>query len=244
MIKFFRKIRYNLMETGKTGKYLKYAIGEIVLVVIGILIALQVNNWNENRSKFKEQSKTIENLNLELKSNLINLNTTIKLSELARNLTYTLLLSMNDSTTNKFKGEKLDSLLSKIHFPIWSRSNINLSSIQSSGNLNNVGNSELKNLIYGWISQIENVEYFEKKSDYAWQYYIDYIKKNGSWREIDKFGLGGEKGSQLIPSNDHLLLSPEFENCLNELFIWETHKKGKYQETRERLIKLIEFTES
>ena len=48
MIKFFRKIRYDLMEKNKTGKYLKYAIGEIVLVVIGILIALQINNKNES----------------------------------------------------------------------------------------------------------------------------------------------------------------------------------------------------
>src|SRR5210317_1752205 len=47
MIKFFRKIRQNLLSEGKTGKYLKYAIGEIVLVVFGILIALQINNWNE-----------------------------------------------------------------------------------------------------------------------------------------------------------------------------------------------------
>ena len=49
MIKFFRKIRQNLLKENKTGKYLKYAIGEIILVVIGILIALQINNWNENR---------------------------------------------------------------------------------------------------------------------------------------------------------------------------------------------------
>ena len=54
MLAFFRKIRYKLMETGKSGKYIKYAIGEIVLVVIGILIALQINNWNEGR---KEQAK-------------------------------------------------------------------------------------------------------------------------------------------------------------------------------------------
>ena len=53
MIKFFRQIRQNLLLEGKTGKYLKYAIGEIVLVVIGILIALQINNWNENRLKNK-----------------------------------------------------------------------------------------------------------------------------------------------------------------------------------------------
>jgi Family of unknown function (DUF6090) len=55
MIKFFRHIRKEQMETGKTGKYLKYAIGEIVLVMIGILLALQVNNWNEERiTKNKE----------------------------------------------------------------------------------------------------------------------------------------------------------------------------------------------
>jgi hypothetical protein len=57
MIKFFRKIRYDLMEKNKTGKYFKYAIGEIVLVVIGILIALSINNWNQERiAKIKAYS--------------------------------------------------------------------------------------------------------------------------------------------------------------------------------------------
>ena len=51
MIKFFRKIRQQLLSEGNTGKYLKYAVGEIVLVVIGILIALQINNWNEQRTQ-------------------------------------------------------------------------------------------------------------------------------------------------------------------------------------------------
>ena len=49
MIKFFRYIRNTLVKDGKTTKYLKYAIGEIVLVVIGILIALSINNWNETQ---------------------------------------------------------------------------------------------------------------------------------------------------------------------------------------------------
>ncbi len=57
MIKFFRKIRQNLLMENKTGKYFKYAIGEIVLVVVGILIALQINNWNESRKQeTKKQS--------------------------------------------------------------------------------------------------------------------------------------------------------------------------------------------
>ena len=49
MIKFFRKIRQIFLLQGKSGKYFKYAIGEIILVVIGILIALSINNWNQNR---------------------------------------------------------------------------------------------------------------------------------------------------------------------------------------------------
>ncbi|WP_281541910.1 DUF6090 family protein [Maribacter aestuarii] len=61
MIKFFRKIRQNLLSEGKTGKYLKYAIGEIILVVIGILIALQINNWNEDRkSEAKKQDYYVQ----------------------------------------------------------------------------------------------------------------------------------------------------------------------------------------
>ena len=66
MIKFFRQIRYQLMSENKTSKYLKYAIGEILLVVIGILIAIQVNNWNTSRI---QQKKSISYLK-EIKSNL------------------------------------------------------------------------------------------------------------------------------------------------------------------------------
>lgn len=51
MIKFFSKIRRKLLQESKTGEYLKYAIGEIVLIVIGILIAVQINNWNQDRKE-------------------------------------------------------------------------------------------------------------------------------------------------------------------------------------------------
>lgn len=62
MIKFFRKIRYDLLEKNKTGKYLKYAIGEILLVVIGILIALSINNWNEWRKDRVKEKEVLVNL--------------------------------------------------------------------------------------------------------------------------------------------------------------------------------------
>ena len=70
MIKFFRKIRQNLLMENKTGKYFKYAIGEIILVVIGILIALQINNANEVAKQQKQQKIYETNLITELHSDL------------------------------------------------------------------------------------------------------------------------------------------------------------------------------
>ena len=68
MIKFFRHIRKSLLmenppvgRAGKTGKYFKYAIGEIILVVIGILIALQINNWSEGRKDTKKEYIDLQN---------------------------------------------------------------------------------------------------------------------------------------------------------------------------------------
>ncbi len=62
MIKFFRKIRQNMIKENKVRKYLLYAIGEIILVVIGILIALQINNLNEERKEKKIEIKAYNDL--------------------------------------------------------------------------------------------------------------------------------------------------------------------------------------
>jgi hypothetical protein len=59
MIKFFRKIRQKTLTENKFGKYLTYAIGEIILVVIGILIAIQINDWNNNRIEKESDSQLI-----------------------------------------------------------------------------------------------------------------------------------------------------------------------------------------
>lgn len=66
MINFFRKIRKSLIDKNKIGVYFKYAIGEIVLVVIGILIALQINNWKESQS----QQKILNNIYSTIKTDL------------------------------------------------------------------------------------------------------------------------------------------------------------------------------
>ena len=78
VVKFFRKIRYDLLEKNKTGKYLKYAVGEIILVVIGILIALSINNWNGNRKLNNMAEDVYENLLTSLEQDSIEVEKIIK----------------------------------------------------------------------------------------------------------------------------------------------------------------------
>ena len=79
MIKFFRKIRQRLLTENKFSKYLLYAIGEIVLVVIGILIALWINNLNQQRKIKTEEQVVLKQLKNEFTINLKQLNSKIEI---------------------------------------------------------------------------------------------------------------------------------------------------------------------
>src|SRR5210317_2353909 len=70
MIKFFRRIRQQLITDNKLSKYIIYALGEIILVVIGILIALQINNSNEDRKQRKQELHYLKNLKTDLNLNI------------------------------------------------------------------------------------------------------------------------------------------------------------------------------
>jgi hypothetical protein len=71
VLKIFNKIRKQLLDENRTGRYLKYALGEIFLVMVGILLALQVNTWNNNREFKKEELKIMKSLHKEFSKNLI-----------------------------------------------------------------------------------------------------------------------------------------------------------------------------
>ena len=69
MLRFFTKIRYKLAFENKPMKYFRYAIGEIILVVIGILIALQINNWNHERKDSILEEKYLKEINSDFREN-------------------------------------------------------------------------------------------------------------------------------------------------------------------------------
>ncbi len=150
MIKFFRHIRYKLMETGKTGKYLKYAIGEIVLVVIGILIALSINNWNEGRKNYQKKEKLLNTLKIEFTSNLSQLDTV---------LYYDNLVLKNTKRLKQLDSENLVEMASD-SMPRWIQNssyrwtfdpvNGALRSGISSGEIHLIKSDSLVNLLFSW----------------------------------------------------------------------------------------------
>lgn len=120
MIKFFSKVRQNLINEGKITKYFTYAIGEIFLVVVGILIALQINNWNENQ-KIKTTEKfvlkeVLSNLNEDsvILQDIINQRQKAKLSVSAM-LKY---LKKEDISRDSLEKDVVNFLTFERYFPI------------------------------------------------------------------------------------------------------------------------------
>ena len=109
MIKFFRHIRKSLLEQNKMGKYFKYAIGEIILVMIGILLALQVNNWNNNRIAQNEEKEVITKLHNDFLENKKNLNTYLDGLSIKMNAQIALMNLIGASKEELYK-HNLDSL--------------------------------------------------------------------------------------------------------------------------------------
>ena len=90
MIKFFRKIRQKMLTENKFSKYLLYAIGEIILVVIGILIALSINNWNNQKIRSNEEVSLLQDMVVDLNQNIDVNNNVLKIHDYALNRNITL----------------------------------------------------------------------------------------------------------------------------------------------------------
>lgn len=113
MIKFFRKIRHQLLSKNKGSNYLLYAIGEIVLVVIGILIALQVNNWNINRNNNKQEVILLNDLKHEYLRKSDELNKKIYLRNILINSSTRILQMIQEGKFN-VPRDTLEKLISSI----------------------------------------------------------------------------------------------------------------------------------
>ena len=158
MIKFFRKIRQKLLTENKTGKYLIYAIGEIILVVIGILIALQINNWNDSKNQSKKELEFLVNLENDLKSDIAYM--------MRHDSTYAILEREAEIGLNLFYKAKtikdIDSI-ETLTGQIWNELYINqntYSEMINSGNLYSMKNKNLKEAIMTYYLDADAYKYY------------------------------------------------------------------------------------
>jgi hypothetical protein len=155
MIKLFRRIRFNLMETGKTSKYFKYAIGEIVLVVIGILIALQINTWNENRKQNNQELYTLKQLKVEFEADSKKLDNILSITEGKITALKNLYRIVSEQKSDSIKLPMVFFTGEIIPFYDYSPT---YDELVSSGNLNMISNDSIKNAINDFINHNELVE--------------------------------------------------------------------------------------
>jgi hypothetical protein len=110
MLRFFRQVRQRLLTDNKFSKYLLYAVGEILLVVIGILIAIQVDNWNQERENTEKVKAILFDVMVELKENIKETSRVMRFYEKKDSIIF--LSITNQLTEENFKNDTPDGLFS------------------------------------------------------------------------------------------------------------------------------------
>ncbi|MEM1260721.1 MAG: DUF6090 family protein [Bacteroidota bacterium] len=189
MIKFFRRIRQKLVSENRFSKYLVYAIGEIVLVVIGILLALQINEWNEAKKAKKEETEALKNLEQEFRSNEKDL----RLQQIIVTTAYESnkhLMDLFNKEKSTFKEINIDSLIFfSVEFDRYSPSQNVLQDLLQSGRLALISNDSLRNLLFDWTRVLNVVEErYVDCNEKLREELIPYLSQKYVFKDIDRYG--------------------------------------------------------
>ena len=238
MIKFFRKIRQNLLSEGKTAKYFKYAIGEILLVMIGILLALQVNNWNNSRIETNREQTILINLRSDFQENITELNRIYGGAEESYRSSFKLLEIIKDSS--QIRPQEIDTLLNSVINGFYSLdlNSATVDEIINTGSLNIIKDVKLRKLISNWSFIVadseDDIEIFY---DYMFNFFIPSLTDKTNLRNIGipDFLMERLDIPQVSPSNfkvdqSKTLRTLEFENelynnALNLVYVLDNYKK-------------------
>ena len=177
MIKFFRQIRLDLMEKNKTGKYFKYAIGEIVLVMIGILLALQVSNWNQDRKDRISERKILDNIHRDFVHNKVDFDSVKAIHYRALDGLEKLvaLFPLGNDSLKYAAYYKYNIQIKGMTYDPYSSS---IESVVNSNALQLIQDENLQKYLVAWkdvfrdYKEDENT-YYNYLNDFLWPYYTD-----------------------------------------------------------------------
>lgn len=248
MIKFFRKIRKNLLAERRIIKYLLYAIGEVILVVIGILIALQLNNYNDSINQNKREQEALHNLKLDFDYNRLALESSIStIKELTKDC-----LVMLGQTGDKYNTNfDIDSLLqSASSVSSYYPKNGFLMDLINSGNLGIIKSDNLRNKLSSWLPALETIKAREVSAiDYA-DDVVRYVIKNGSWLNADEMTMDEDIIKITFPKsgfkidNNNLLKYIEFENMIENQIVFQSSLQSRQEECLHLNLEIIQLLKS
>ncbi len=247
MLKFFRKIRQNLLTENRLKKYILYAIGEILLVMIGILLALQVNNWNEERKLRAEEIKLLKVFKSSIESDTARVSGDIRDFESRNNYINIVLRHINAD----LPYHDSISLYLMNSTAIWMpRLDQEVFATLTSTDLNIIRNDTLKKEIISYYS------FAQRRFDILISRYADIIEDasknvfpsrfnalwNNSWNDPDKQLSGG----RLMIPNDYEALKKDKEYLYflrsqkNQLFWYVRQPLNEAKRRGESLLKALD----
>lgn len=147
MIKFFRRIRQQLLTESKFSRYLLYAVGEIVLVVVGILIALGVNNWNQEAKDRQAGEAHLERIHRDLVQDTTSFRRIIVRNEELRTEIRALLVSLYGGVDSIAQVQRMSATYDKALDQVFAPNDKTYRSLVGSGTLGLIGNLELRDAI-------------------------------------------------------------------------------------------------
>lgn len=215
----------------KGTRYFKYAIGEIFLVVVGILIAFQVNNWNQKRLGKIEEEKLLESIKVDFEHT----KATLQALNVRRDeglVNFKALIEVRNS--GDFSNElHIDTLLAKATFtPTYNGNTSSIAIVINSGKINLLSNDSLKSMLLAWPSQIENLVERELDAKIVtneeWVPFAQSYTSVSDWFKNYNFPAPS-KGRESRVSKDYpgLFRNRDFENIITKLELLYTASKAR-----------------
>jgi len=265
MIKFFRKIRQKLLSENKFSKYLLYAIGEIILVVIGILIALQINNWNTNRNNRIQEQEILQQLKEEYLDNKEQLQSKIEVRN-KMNAAAFKLIQFTDRPKDKINVDSFNFLLLQtLYRPTFDPALGVTNELINAGKLYLIKNDDLRKSVSDWsgkyFSELEEEELtifdfirFEYHpfliDNYSLRNVFTQIKNSDIWKDIHlatgdiSIMYSIKMGNEEDYDANSLISNSNFEDLLATLITWNESANNQSNGVMGKMDEILEIIES
>jgi hypothetical protein len=244
MIKFFRHLRHQFLKENNISKYLLYAIGEILLVVIGILIALQINTWNEERILRKKEQVYLHEIRTNLQDDFANIKYSLDFNSKKDS---TIAACLNTILLAKSDGEAMLAINSNMpllaQFSVFTQNRVAFDNMLSSENIGIISADTLRNMLSAYYANRSLLEGTQERVKELTRNFVDNITpklmNRENIRQFFKVESEFASGNDQDFKTDQVLFGDLFGMQRNleshSQFLWE------YQQNIERLIEQIDL---